>query len=80
MKKFLFILAIAFILGSCTVSFEKVSSPILAKYGQPDSRTLEKENEYAPNESNIVWGYINPKILVLFTRKGNTWKSEIREY
>jgi len=81
MKKFMLIIFIV-LLFSCGASFEQVSEPILAKYGQPDSRTLEEINKYLPDAdmSQISWGYLNPRIIVIFSREGNTWKSVIKEY
>ena len=82
MKRFMFIIAIAFILTSCGASFEQVSAPIIAKYGQPFTRTVEEKNKYLPNEdmSTITWGYLSPKIIVIFSRNGNTWQSSIQNY
>jgi len=82
MKKFLFIVAIVFLLISCGTSFEQVSAPILAKYGEPVTRSLEEKNKYVPDAdmSNLSWGYLNPRIIVLFSREGNVWSSKIRTY
>jgi len=82
MKKFLFIVFIMLLLTSCGVSFEQVSTPILARYGQPESRTLEEKNKYVPDAdiSSLSWGYLNPRIVVFFSRTGNTWESKITKY
>jgi hypothetical protein len=78
-------------LMGCGVSFEQASKPIIEKYGLPDQRTKEKDPYAIFNEedkktlgksdvSSISWGYLNPRIIVVFLRTGNKWEAKIKEY
>jgi hypothetical protein len=92
MKKLFFLLSIIILLSGCGVSFKQVSEPILEKYGEPDKRTeetkpfsnLDEEVQKILNKDDnmsiIKWGYLDPKIIVIFERTGNKWKSTITRW